>query len=273
MFNIDRHIAFQAGWVAGPAFGVAMMAAPEYLHLGPAMSAILFWGGIGVFLATIGVVAFISLHEENKRRAVIGPIIVMTFGALLFCVGAAWYFWPRPEVRKIAETAAAPVPGPAAAPAIDPDKPENLEQLFRSDFERTLRTHQELTFSGPDSTDRAQIQIYYDLDAGTYFLGLYVPRTPRTFLIIQYFLEVYQKHSDELRNNILVTTRDPADINSVRLNDFPFSKRVYVYHENELSLQEIAALDTIYREKGLALQLRGSQYQTTRWLQKAKQRK
>jgi hypothetical protein len=48
MLNIDRHIAIQAGWIAGPAFAVAMMAAPEYLHLGPTGSAISFWGGIGV---------------------------------------------------------------------------------------------------------------------------------------------------------------------------------------------------------------------------------
>jgi hypothetical protein len=100
MLTADRHIAIQAGWVAGPAFGVAMMAAPEYLHLGQAASADLFWGGIAVFLATIAVVVFVTLHEEEKRRMVIGPIVVMAIGALTLCGGAAWYFWPRskPEV-------------------------------------------------------------------------------------------------------------------------------------------------------------------------------
>ena len=73
MVNIDRHIAIQAGWIAGPAFGVAMMAAPEYLHLGPILSGVLFWGGILVFLATIVVVFVLSVHEENKRKAVLRP--------------------------------------------------------------------------------------------------------------------------------------------------------------------------------------------------------
>jgi hypothetical protein len=94
MLNTDRHIALSGGWVAGPAFGVAMMAAPEYFHFGPWTSAVLFWGGIGVFLGTIAVVALVSSHTEGKRRAVRGPIIAMVLGALIFCGGAAWYFWP-----------------------------------------------------------------------------------------------------------------------------------------------------------------------------------
>ena len=97
MFNIDRHIAIQAGWIAGPAFGVAMMAAPEYFHLGPIASGLLFWGGIAIFLLTIIVVVVLSLHDEKKRKTVLGPIILMSLSAFGLCIGAAWYFWPKQE--------------------------------------------------------------------------------------------------------------------------------------------------------------------------------
>ncbi len=96
MLNVDRHIAIWAGWIAGPAFGVAMMAAPEYLHLGPLWSALLFWGGIVVFMLTIVVVIVLSIHDRRERRIVLGPVLLMSISALGFCVGAAWYFWPRP---------------------------------------------------------------------------------------------------------------------------------------------------------------------------------
>jgi hypothetical protein len=108
MLNVDRHIAIQAGWIAGPAFGVAMMAAPEYLHLGPVWSALLFWGGVAVFLATIAVVAVISLHEERKRQRELGPIILMVVGALVFCMGAAWYFWPSAASHEALSKPASP---------------------------------------------------------------------------------------------------------------------------------------------------------------------
>jgi len=94
MLNVDRHIAIQAGWIAGPAFGVAMMAAPEYFHLGPIWSGVVFWGGIAVFLVTLAVVVALSLHEQRKQRTVLGPVLMMAIGALVFGGGAAWYFWP-----------------------------------------------------------------------------------------------------------------------------------------------------------------------------------
>jgi apolipoprotein N-acyltransferase len=101
VFNVDRHIAFQAGWIAGPAFGVAMMAAPNYLKLEPPFSGLFFWGGIAVFLLTIVVVLVLSFHEKGKRKAVFGPILVMALGALIFCGGAAWYFWPSPKTEAL----------------------------------------------------------------------------------------------------------------------------------------------------------------------------
>jgi hypothetical protein len=73
------------------------MAAPEYLHLGPVASGVAFWGGILVFLATVIVVFVLSVHEESKRKAVLGPIITMAVGALIFGGGAAWYFWPASQ--------------------------------------------------------------------------------------------------------------------------------------------------------------------------------
>lgn len=106
MFNIDRHIAISAGWVAGPAFGVAMMAAPEYFHLAPLASGLLFWGGILVFGATIAVVVIVSLHQEHRRKTVLGPVITMAVGALIFGFGAAWYFWPVSQAISIAPTSA-----------------------------------------------------------------------------------------------------------------------------------------------------------------------
>lgn len=93
--HIDRQIAVWAGWIAGPAFGVAMMAAPEYFRLGRAAAGLLFWGGIVVFLLTTIVVFALLLHEAEKRHVVLSPILMMFCGAVIFFVGAAWYFWPQ----------------------------------------------------------------------------------------------------------------------------------------------------------------------------------
>jgi hypothetical protein len=94
MLHIDRQIAIWAGWIAGPAFGVAMMAAPEYLKLEPPYSGVLFWGGLIVFFVTIIVVVALSLHDEGAKKRVVGPILTMALGSLILGAGVAWYFWP-----------------------------------------------------------------------------------------------------------------------------------------------------------------------------------
>jgi hypothetical protein len=58
---------------------------------------VLFWGGIGVFVTTVVVVVVLSLHEKRRQRALLGPVFIMAAGALIFCGGAAWYFWPKQE--------------------------------------------------------------------------------------------------------------------------------------------------------------------------------
>ena len=107
----DRQIAIWGGWIAGPAFGVAMMAAPDYLKLSPPYAGVVFWGGIAIFFLTLIVVFVLSLHEQEKKHRVIGPILLMAVGAIIFGAGAAWYFWP---IREGIE---------AHRPVVDNDKP------------------------------------------------------------------------------------------------------------------------------------------------------
>ena len=100
--QIDRHIAISAGWVGGPAFGVAMMAAPDYLHLNPIVAAVCFWGGLAVFAATLLTVVLLSSKERESRRMSIGPVVLIGSGLLLFGSGVVWYFYPRGSRKVVA---------------------------------------------------------------------------------------------------------------------------------------------------------------------------
>ena len=92
--QVDRSIALIAGWVAGPAFGVAMIAAPDYLKLRPVLVPYLLWGGILVFVTTPAVVVILSMQELKDAREPVWPILFMSLGALLFLIGLSWHFWP-----------------------------------------------------------------------------------------------------------------------------------------------------------------------------------
>ena len=115
MLHVDRHIAIWAGWVAGPAFGVAMMAAPEYLKMQPSVAAMFFWAGIIVFVVTIFMVISLSVREQERRHKAMWPILTMAAGVLIFGVGAAGFFWPSSvlsgEASKAPEQQQHPMPG------------------------------------------------------------------------------------------------------------------------------------------------------------------
>jgi hypothetical protein len=98
----DRQIALWGGWIAGPAFGVAMMAAPEYLHLQPVLAATCFWGGILVFAVTVFVVAALQSRERERQKPM-WPVYVMAVGMIIVGIGAAGYFWPRQSDLRVAE--------------------------------------------------------------------------------------------------------------------------------------------------------------------------
>ena len=110
MSNLDRHLTINAGWLAGPAFGVFMTGLGIYLGT-RLFGWILAWSGAAVFICSILLALAASARAKGKRRHVIWPFLLMSSGVVLFCGGAAWYFLP-PEVSgpDVASERVAPPP-------------------------------------------------------------------------------------------------------------------------------------------------------------------
>lgn len=114
-----------------------MMAAPSYLDLSPGLSGWVFWGGLAVFILTVVVVLGISATEQQRRHRVIGPLVAMAIGLLIFGGGVAWYFWPRKDV-----------PFAAAFPGDTPDRDKSLDNTIRFSCAQSMRPKEFL----PDRT-------------------------------------------------------------------------------------------------------------------------
>jgi hypothetical protein len=258
MFNVDRHIAIQSGWIAGPAFGVAMMAAPDYLKLEPPYSGLLFWGGIGVFLLTIMIVIIISLHEEKRRKAVLGPIILMATGALIICGGASWYFWPTKHATEEAskEVTKASIP--------------ELEDFFVKDFnflslDRTLSIRVQNPSNGLDTTIDVKLRIFQDFSSNSEFVSAFIPffgdarLMQETGSFIENLKDDIKKNHQELKSSIGIGSKVPGT-SIVYSNELVFSGRVFIYTLNTLDAIQMGSLVALYRKDGMFLEIRGSDY-------------
>jgi hypothetical protein len=259
MLNIDRHIALQAGWIAGPAFGVAMMAAPTYFHLESAVaSGFLFWGGLGMFLATILVVFLLSIHEEKERKRVVGPIILMAIGALVFGGGAAWYFWPKSE--------------PATATNAAKPWKHTLEDLYAMDFSDLGSTERsiEAALQSKDHPEQQfqyniRFRLYHDFRSNTEFVSLFIPvsnqvdKDGRIFDLIKLLPDEIRKQQSQLQKDIGIGMSAPG-VPYRESKDLTFAGRVFIYTMYPFTVVQLGELVTFYQSSGMQLDIRGNDY-------------
>jgi hypothetical protein len=252
MLNIDRHIAIQAGWIAGPAIGVALMAAPIYFKLeSGAISGLLFWGGIAVFLLTIAVVVTLSLHEEGKRKVVLGPILIMALGALIFCGGAAWYFWPSSSKQE------------ATPSAVAKQAPLTMRDIFDSDFDGLAKISMASVVAPQD--EKKFIFAYtefMDFPTNAFFLAFYFERNDLEF--IKWVATRVPNIITQLGGTYFKVTA-PGDTRIISNRTMTFSKQIFMYFNDEPSITEQANIESAYSASGYSVSFRTGAYLVMHW--------
>lgn len=155
-------------------------------------------------------------------------------------------------------------------PTIERSKyPPTLLELFKTDFPETLKLSREVTGKTTDGQETTYLQqAYFDFATNTEFAGFYVPRSPIALTMMNWLATGYREQYDSLKGGIQVASRSLSDLASVPGETLTFTGRVYLYHEDDLTLRQIADLTDLYKENGLHLILRGTSYATQSWLQK-----
>lgn len=109
--------------------------------------------------------------------------------------------------------------------------------------------------------DGVKVEIAYNqqfrFSAHAKFLVLYIPHCGRTSNVAQYV-------ADNIKEYVLTGEVGIAvggvGAEETKADDLMFTGKVFVYHQDSLTLPQRGELDTFYRERGLVLQLRSSDY-------------
>jgi len=243
----------------------ALTQSPEYSFL--ALPVAIGSGLVWLLLATI------YLYRNRNHPAVRGILLVC--GCLLFVLGLTWLASGRSWSVATAifnsdsKLITASLPG-----APDSHKQKQLVEYFKTDFPNLFKTYAEVNVGATGiNNPRISIQAYWDFQGRSSFVGYYIPMLSDTYQIATALADASQTTLQHFKSSLTMDTRDPADMKGTTLADLTFTGAVYVYHEKELDLQQLAALDKLYAGKGLFLQLRGHAYAATRWLQEEATRK
>ena len=207
-----------------------------------------------------------ALHQ--KWHGWVGYIVFGLGGALLL----TGYWWLTGTMLKT-PTPIPQTPAAQSAPKQD-DKPPTLLDLFKNDFSRTLRASDKdvdaYTVNVPEgSTIKVKRQTYEDYDAKTKFIGFYISRPeppPKdfsgqdTFVVCMELLkhDAVQETFDQFGKQVAVMSGYGDQMTTSK--ELTFSGRVLIYHEEFLSIPQKADILKAYKEKGLAVTFRGSDY-------------
>lgn len=177
----------------------------------------------------------------------------------------------EPEVTKklseklISENKVVPNRKPKEENNKPPQLPK-LQALFQQDFSRLLKFEKGGSITFNDGTIlNIDAQEYMDLEAKTKFLGFYIPFSNKSYAACEVLSEYYKKCMDDLDSSIEVRGGHIADSARTSSRDLMFSNRIYIYHENNFSLQELAILERLYQSRGLSVVFRGDAYLFSMW--------
>jgi len=212
------------------------------------------------------------------------PLPKPLLAALLFgCIGALWiisHSWASSKLAPNTSTMSAQGLAKTVNNAARPSSPEavpskhfpkttsgkliNLRDLFFSDFDTTVRCHSDVTMLVDGVNVTLIAQAYFDFNAKSVFIGFFIPSSVRnTYQVCSYLSTL--DHAGSIKH-MGVKTSGGSPGQMTDQDDLVFTGRIYIYHEEDLSIEQRAMIIKLYRARNLDVQFRGSDYLVLRSL-------
>lgn len=199
-----------------------------------------------------GMFLFVCVKHEGRKswRMISAGLVTAIF--LLF--GARCYF---------DNTSATPT-GKLADSSLIPKEQPTIYGLYGSDFDYTVRIGTGLKERASDPDDRTigYVNVCLDDRSKSKFLIVYL-KPPQGSLSIY---DACRKVAYEAKSYVWqlestsIRSQDPSQPLSVDSKDMPFTGKVYIYYEGQLTLKELVSLGSVYQLLNLSPDFRGWDY-------------
>ena len=212
------------------------------------------------------------------------PLPKPVLAAILFGgIGAIWivvHSWTQDKLRAVQKSQSPlsqtviPSAQSTQPDNRNPNKPLNpstltLEDLFFRDLSSsTMSVYTQKTLRSAQFGDvRVLTCASVDLDRNVVTVGYYIPFSSNTVTVVKdllWLIDIDKLVKDDLA--FKAETRYPGDSNTRSSATAVFTRVVYIYHEKEISAEEIGRLTTLYSSKNLRVQFRSQSYLEVRKL-------
>ena len=211
----------------------------------------------GMLMLAFALASIEVLHSRPDWR--LGGSIIAALACLCLLIG--WWISPQARPTSIAPTPIAKRYYPL---------PLKMRTLFETDFPQYLNVQSDITLGHADGTHQHVIpmRLYVNFDDQSEFLAFFIPRQTEKDEAFQLSAAAIVNHKaaiESVKKNVQVSGRMPGDTSKTDSQDLTFTGRIYIYYEDDLSLGELAALDQLSKQNGVAPQFRGHDYLVLHW--------
>ena len=148
---------------------------------------------------------------------------------------------------------------------VAPLPPKTLKSHFESDFPHGA-IMRDLTMTMSDGSSLVVLgRIWMDHTSNTKFLGFYVPHTSDPFAVTAALAQDFKLLLTP--SPAQMVTQNPGEATFNDSKNLRFSGRVFVYHEDLLTLQQLGQLEGMFNAESVIPQFRGHQWVAGRMLQ------
>lgn len=235
------------------------------------------WLEFVVFFIVALLIAIFDLYWMRfkllSRRFQLIPALLVVGGIGLLAVGIilAWQnsnhqATSKGEPVKDQGTAAVS-PATHAEPKKYYPEPMTLRNLFDSDFSNYMAFWSSFT-AASQSNESVQVtyRLLFDYVSNTKFFAFYIPHTDvPTSALINHVLTDYQEFMNIVTSQVGITAGMAGSTSRTTLRDAKFTGRIYIYLEENIGLQDLAAWESKFNEHSLTVDFRSRDYLVAHW--------
>ncbi|MEO6103595.1 MAG: hypothetical protein ABIP44_08155 [Pseudoxanthomonas sp.] len=153
---------------------------------------------------------------------------------------------------------------------IKSELPPTIHNYFQKDFPDQLSvSYVEKMISAKTSQPcyDVEVRLCYNFSSNSKALLFYFPKSNRAFSACEHLASYARDIINKIDSAGTVEQKMPSDLSFESSKDLVFTGKVYIYIENEFSLEELGRLEGAYKANCLSPVFRGITYATGEWLQ------
>jgi hypothetical protein len=140
----------------------------------------------------------------------------------------------------------------------------SLKDYFDTDFKNTLSVRSYLKMRSDKSSEEIEAveRVHLDFDSNTKYISYYVPQTTNIFDVCLSLIKdpkraLASSESVEVQSGFVGEEKSSS-------SELKFSGRIFIYTENELTIEQIGQLKVVATKLGVSIRIRGPKLVTER---------